>query len=167
MTFFLETKRLIIKAPTLSDYHDWCDLHAKSDVMPQTKEVVLEWLNHHIKEFQTDGYGMGSIFLKETNEFVGRAGLFHCPNENNQKSDVELGYIIRQEFWNKGFATEVAAALINKGFDDFNLDKILALTRPDNKKSIHILEKIGMRYVEKIRTDGNDYLLYEICKASS
>ncbi|RDI43427.1 GNAT family N-acetyltransferase [Aquicella lusitana] len=164
MTIFLETKRLIIRAPSLSDYNNWLVVHAESDEMQYPNEVVEAWLNHHILEFQQNGFSMGSVFLKDNNEFIGRAGLFYYSGAIAEKADIEIGYIIHKKYWNQGYATELAKALIEWGFKNLSVSKIIALTRLDNKKSQHVLEKAGMQFVKKIQSEGEDFLLFEIYK---
>lgn len=164
MTIFIETERLIIKAPSLSDLDDWCAVYAESDMKHYSKEVVMEWLNHHILEYKKYGFSICSVFLKDNDEFIGRAGLFCYVDIDSQKPDIEMGYIIHKKHWNKGYATEIAKALIDWGFTNLNITKLIALARIDNKKSQHILEKIGMHYVKQIHSEGEDFLFYEIYK---
>lgn len=165
MTIFLETKRLILKSPTLSDLNDWCAVHAESDVVPYSKEVVEKWLHQHIAEFKQYGFSMGSVFLKNSNEFVGRAGLFYSPDIIDPGS-VEMGYVLHKKHWNQGYATELAHALLDWGFNHLKLEKIVALTRVDNKKSQHVLQKVGMKYVKQIQSEHHEFLLFEITNPS-
>jgi [ribosomal protein S5]-alanine N-acetyltransferase len=51
--------------------------------------------------------------------------------------------------WGKGFAAESAAASLQYGFEKLSLNKIFAVTDPQNTASRHVLEKLGMNYREK------------------
>jgi ribosomal-protein-alanine N-acetyltransferase len=164
MTTFLETQRLIIRAPTANDFDNWWSVHAESDVIPASKEIIHEWLDHHILDYKKHGFSMGSVYLKDSHEFIGRAGLFYYFYADNTEPDIEIGYVLHKAHWNKGFATELATALIDWGFKNLSVNKLIALIATDNKKSQHILEKVGMRYVKNIKSEGEDFLLYEINK---
>ncbi len=60
---------------------------------------------------------------------------------------IELGYRYHKKFWGNGYGTEVSRALLQYGFDTINLDSIAAIALPENKASIRIMEKIGMRFI--------------------
>lgn len=162
MTLLLETKRLIIKAPILSDLNNWIAVHADADLKKQSDADIAQWLNYHILEFQQYGFSMCSVFLKENNVFIGRAGLFHYPSVDSKNPDIEMGYIIHKGHQGKGYATELANGLIKFAFDDLKVHKVVALTGVDNKISQRVLEKSGMKYLKKIQIDGEDLLLYEV-----
>ena len=59
------------------------------------------------------------------------------------------------EAWGRGFATEGAAALLDYGFDDLGLDRVIGVTHPGNKASQRVLMKAGLadigwgRYYER------------------
>ena|SRR3990167_10173176 len=164
MSIFLETQRLLIKAPTPADFNHWCAVHADTDLNPISKDVIKTWLDYHIKDYKKNGFSMGSVYLKNTNTFIGRAGLFYYIHPDGSKPDVEMGYVLHKAYWNQGYATELAHALIHWGFTHLNIDKLIALTREDNNQSKRVLEKVGMHYVKKIRSEGDDFLLYEVLK---
>ena len=111
----------------------------------------------------SDEYRLGfySVFEKETNHFVGQAGLFHLGFNVNQ-SDIELAYRLHQKYWNKGYATELANALINYGFNQFSFPKIIAIVHPKNERSTRVLEKAGMSYRGIIEFKGAAVPCYEI-----
>lgn len=159
---FLETERLVIRPPSLADFEGWRIVQAESGMQQQPEETIRQWLEYHILEFEKYGFGMGSAFLKENNEFIGRAGLFHYPGEANP--DLEMGYVILKKHWNRGYASELARGLIDMGFAQLKQTKIIALTSPDNKASQRVLEKVGMRQVKTVQSEGEDFLLYEISK---
>ena len=57
---------------------------------------------------------------------------------------AELGYWIGVPFWNRGYATEAAGALVTYGFDELGLNRIEAQHFTRNPASGRVLEKIGM-----------------------
>jgi len=56
----------------------------------------------------------------------------------------EIYYNLSPDYWGWGFATEVAKTLINFGFEKLNLHRIEAGVATENKRSIRVLEKVGM-----------------------
>ena len=163
MMNLLETERLIIKIPTSSDVESWFALHAESDVKQFTKDKVQKMLEKDILHHQKYGFGMWSVYEKKHNEFVGRAGLFYFI-ENDIESDIELGYVLHKAHWGKGYATEIAAAIINWGFEHLRVNRLVAITRPDNKSSQRVLTKIGMRHTGNILVENSEFLFHEIVK---
>ena len=47
-------------------------------------------------------------------------------------------------------ATEAAIASVRFGFNDLGLRRILGLVMPENIASVRVLEKAGLRYVERV-----------------
>lgn len=64
-------------------------------------------------------------------------------DETNSKS-AELGYVIAFDYWNKGIGTAAVGEALKKGFQDLNLEEIVAYTDPENIGSIRVCEKNGM-----------------------
>ncbi len=59
---------------------------------------------------------------------------------------VDLGYMLGLPDWGKGYATEIALALVDAAFFDLRADRIISTVDVNNRASIHVLEKIGMRW---------------------
>ena len=164
---FLSTKRLLLFPPSLKDLSFWVALHSDPDVMkfmggPRDKNEVKEWLETDIAHFKKHGFSMFSI-VNKNNEFVGRAGLVYLDYDDAQK-EIEVGYVLKKEFWNKGYATEIVTALVSWGFKNLKIPRLVSVTRPENRKCQHILKKVGMEYKQIILFHDETFLLYEIRK---
>ena len=153
MSIVLETKRLVLKPMALSHLDDLVSLRSDPEVMKyvgngltQTKDQVLEFINLGVDYYAQYGLDFFSVFEKKTGAFVGQAGLFHLGFDINQP-DIELAYRLHQKYWNKGYATELAQALIRWGFEHLSLPKIVAMMFPENEHSRRVLEKSGMSYL--------------------
>jgi len=59
---------------------------------------------------------------------------------------VDLGYMLGTRDWGNGYATEIALALIDAAFLDLRVERVISTVDVNNKASIHVLEKIGMRW---------------------
>jgi RimJ/RimL family protein N-acetyltransferase len=88
------------------------------------------------------GYGLLHASLRDGGAFVGGCGLF--PLQDTQ--DIEIAYRLPFAHWGRGFATEMAAAVLAHGFDGLGLTRVVGLTWPENVPSQRVLEKIGMRF---------------------
>ena len=93
--------------------------------------------------------------------FVGQAGLFHLGFDVKQ-SEIELAYRLHKKYWHRGYATELAKALINYGFNQLSLSRIIAAVRQENERSRKVLEKAGMSYQGLIDFRGSPWPCYEI-----
>ena len=59
---------------------------------------------------------------------------------------VDLGYMLGFADWGKGYATEIALALVDAAFSDLRAERVISTVDVNNRASIHVLEKIGMRW---------------------
>lgn len=114
------------------------------------------------QQYKDNGVGRWAVILKETNEFIGWAGLKLEKNVNGHDQFYDLGYRFIQEHWGKGYATEAATAFLNYGFNRLNLEVINAWADSENKGSRNVLEKIGLQYVNTFQHHGEEEVWYEI-----
>ncbi|MER2175505.1 MAG: GNAT family N-acetyltransferase [Carnobacterium sp.] len=127
---------------------------------------VKFWIDKIIEQYSQYGYSYFLVENKDTNEFIGIAGLIQT--EIKSKDCTELAYIIKESYQGKGFGSEVARKLIRMAFYKFNLDRVIAQFVPTNMASKKVVETIGMKYkftYTRIQ-NGNDkeHLVYEIKK---
>ncbi len=167
MNIFLETKRLIIKAPELSDLEGQLILQGDETVMryvgsgARTPDDVIWGLEKAIEHYDKYGFSLGTVFEKETGAFVGRAGLIHFCFDDSQP-DLEFGYALFREYWGKGYGTELSKGIIDWAFKNLDVPRVLAVIRPPNHASRHVLEKAGMHYLKYSIYQGLVVALYEI-----
>lgn len=174
MSIILETNRLILKRIALSHFEDLFALRSDPEVMKyigdgsiQSKEEVENFIKCSLTTGYYEKYGLDffSVYEKETGLFVGQAGLFHVGFDVKQ-AEIELAYRLHKKYWNRGYATELAKALIEYGFNKLSLSKIIAAVRPENERSRRVLEKAGMSYTGIVDFRGSLWPCYEICNAS-
>ena len=63
-----------------------------------------------------------------------------------ERNVADLGYMLEQNSWGYGYATEIALALTDAAFYDLRAERIISTVDINNKASIRVLEKIGMRW---------------------
>lgn len=88
--------------------------------------------------------GLWATIYKETNKFIGRCGLL--PWTVDGTYEVEVAYTITKAFWGQGLGSEAAQAILNYGFDQLHLKRLICLIDPDNQVSIKVATKIGMSF---------------------
>lgn len=72
----------------------------------------------------------------------------------------EIGWVFHPAYYRKGYATEAAKAIVQFGFEQMQLHRIIATCQPENTASYRIMEKIGMRregFFEKCIPHGNEW----------
>jgi len=175
MGIFLETERLILKTTELSDLDNLVALRSDPDVMKyigdgatHTEEQVKSFfLSIAIPYQEKHGIGFFSVFEKESGNFIGQAGLFHVGYDDVQP-DIEIAYRLHKKYWGKGYATELVKALIQWGFQNLSVDKLIAGTEPENIASQNVLKKAGLNYKGKVKWHtGRELFLYEIYKQNA
>ena len=69
---------------------------------------------------------------------------------NNGGRVLEVGYLFRQEFWHKGFATEAAIACKEYAFQVLNFDEVYSIIRDSNVASQNVARRNGMIEVDTL-----------------
>ncbi|MGH8713978.1 MAG: GNAT family N-acetyltransferase [Casimicrobiaceae bacterium] len=87
------------------------------------------------------GLGVWRASLRGSGRFIGWYCLKYCP----PTTDVEVGYRLLYAHWGHGYATEGARALVDYGFGDLGVARIIGVTHPGNKASQRVLRKAGLR----------------------
>jgi RimJ/RimL family protein N-acetyltransferase len=104
------------------------------------KKERLHWERH--------GFGLWVFHEKTGIRFVGRGGLRHVYVAGH--NEVELSYALIPDFWGQGLATEMAAAIVDIGFEQLGLKEIVSFTLPGNRASQRVMEKAGFHYERNI-----------------
>ena len=75
---------------------------------------------------------------------------------------VELGYILDEPFWGKGYATEAVTACVQIGFEQHHLNYMFATILPENVASQKVIMKAGMKYKCDLSVKGLIHQIYDI-----
>lgn len=147
----IETERLILREWEDCDLDTFSRINQDPIVMeflptPLSVEETAAWISRIKIHFTEHGFGLWAATLKSTGELIGCVGLrFNTLTINEKiKPCVEIMWRLASEYWGKGYATEAAKMVIKFGFDKLGLNEIVTCTAPANKRSIHVIEKIGM-----------------------
>ena len=83
-----------------------------------------------------------AVVLRDEQRLVGRCGLKVVDVENREGA---LWYLLNPGYWGRGLIPEAARALLGFGFDELGLHRIIIDCEPENRPSIRVAEKLGMR----------------------
>lgn len=120
--------------------------------------------------------GIWSLTEKSSQEKIGHAVLLPLPIEAENTEfeflesdampdrDIEVGYVIRPDYWGLGYATEVCRRLLDFAFSETALDRVVATTDPRNLVSQRVLRKCGMRDLGLIQAFAGEYPGFEITR---
>jgi RimJ/RimL family protein N-acetyltransferase len=143
-TYVLETERLTLRRPTLADVKAITRLANDRRIAENTRRLPHPYLHDHAVQFvnaQADA-GSETVFLIERDfQPIGMIGI------DWPKPDApELGYWLGVDSWGQGYATEAARAVIDFGFEEFDIEHLIAGARVANPASRNVLEKCGFQW---------------------
>ena len=104
--------------------------------------------------------GFWVFHRKSDDEFIGRGGLKVYEIDGNEV--IGLAYAVMSGFWNRGFATEVAAASLDVGFGQLGFSEIGSWTLPVNRASQRVMEKLGFEYERDFEFAGLPHRFYRL-----
>ena len=158
----LETKRLTLRELTLDDFEAWYEILSDPETMqhypkPYDADGTLRWINWNLNNYETYGFGLWAIVLKDTGTFIGDCGI------TMQKIDGELlpeiGYHIHKKFWRHGYGSEAAKAVRDWAFIHTDYDCLYSYMNASNIGSYSTARSVGMQRIKQY-TDDTDGLLY-------
>lgn len=116
---------------------------------PLSKEKIEVRLNNQIQQQQNyDPFGIWLVESSDHQEFIGWCMLL--PRNENQ---IELGYMIKKDLWNKGYTTEIVKNLVQYA-KDHSAVTLVAKIDPENSASEKVLQKNKFQFIKtEIKND--------------
>lgn len=149
----IETDRLFMRKMTYDDIpslnkilHDEKTMYAYEHAF--SDEEVMSWLEKQLKNYETYGFGLFGMILRETGEFIGQCGI--TMQDFSGKSVPEIGYLLNRDFWHNGYATEAALAMKKYAFEVLSFKEVYSIIRDTNIASQNVAKRVGMRSVGEI-----------------
>lgn len=142
----IETERLRLREYEPGDFYLLAALLSEVTTMthwpaPLGDAAVRAWHERALDDYATPPYGRLAVELK-TGEYVGDAGIVR--NVIDGRDENDLGYIIDHRYWGRGYGLESARALLEYGHR-MGLVRIVANMASDNRPSVKVAERLGMR----------------------
>jgi RimJ/RimL family protein N-acetyltransferase len=162
----LDTERLILRPFTLDDAEAWLPLISLPEIIRYTGDVPATSVDEAreslrtrpLRDYEVHGYGRMAVIEKASGRLVGFSGLKYVA----ELRDVDIGYRFLPDCWGKGYATESARPLMEQGWKQLGLKRIVGTVHPGNPASGRVLEKLGLSYERTLEPDeaGDRFLLY-------
>lgn len=157
------TSRLSLREMTDADLNDYADLISDEEVMkyyprPLARSEAQGWIDAQKRRYSAHGFGLWTLSLIETGEFVGDCGL--TVQRVDGVDEVEIGYHVRAQFHRRGYATEAATACRDLARDQFSVRRLIAIIAPDNTPSQGVAQKIGLTLEKRADVFGGEKLIY-------
>lgn len=166
MNYILETERLALRELNESDASFIIELLNSDgwlkyigDRNVKTEDQARDYLNNGpIKSYQDNGYGLYLVELKNEKIPIGICGIIK--RDNLELPDI--GYAFLPKYMGQGYAFEIAQQTLVYAKEQLNINKILAITNPENKASIKLLGKLGLTFQKMIdaTNDSNELKLF-------
>tara|TARA_R110000868_G_scaffold240846_6_gene495447 strand:- start:439 stop:945 length:507 start_codon:yes stop_codon:yes gene_type:complete len=156
----IETKRLIISKFSISDAPFFLELVNSPNWIKYIGDRNIKTIedaeksitNGHLKSYKEHGFGFYKLALKEKNIPIGTCGLI----KRDTLAEVDLGFAFLPEHEGKGFGFEASGEVMKLAKHQFNLKKLVAITNPDNKNSIKLLEKLRFTLEKEVSPFKDD-----------
>jgi RimJ/RimL family protein N-acetyltransferase len=144
----LETPRLILRPFREEDIELLAELMANRDFMrfslgPYTREQTQSVLQKFLSWTQADLPSQFGVIFRRNNDLIGYCGFLHWRLDG--ADEIEIGYRLHPDYWNRGIASEAAQAVRDHALRDLRLPKVISLIHPDNIASRRVAEKNGMK----------------------
>ncbi len=147
--YIFTSKRLGFRNWKDSDIKFMHQINSDKDVMEffpaiPTKEETSNFISRMQAQFSEKGFCYFAVDILETNEFIGFIGVSEQTYKTDFSPFVDIGWRLKKNSWNNGYATEGAKACLDYGFQKLNLKTIYSVAPKLNLKSQQVMQKIGM-----------------------
>jgi [ribosomal protein S5]-alanine N-acetyltransferase len=150
----IQTRRLVLRRLELSDAAFILELLNEADFLRFIGDKGVRTLDNareYILKGPVDSYGRHGFGLYATclcdGTPIGICGLV----KREGLADVDVGFAFFSRYRSKGYAVESASAVLEHSRRVLRLQRIVAITSPDNAASIAVLERIGLKFERMIR----------------
>ncbi|MFZ1800282.1 MAG: GNAT family protein [Chitinophagaceae bacterium] len=145
----LESERLILRKLILTDAPQLFELRTGEETMKfidkdkiASVQVAQDMIQNMDFQMQNHAAVMWGISLPGSAAIIGTIGFWRIVKDHHR---AEIGYMLKPEYWNKGYVSEAMNTVINYGFQKMKLHTIEANINPHNLASRRVLEKQGFQ----------------------
>ncbi|MEV2255089.1 GNAT family N-acetyltransferase [Streptomyces sp. NPDC050147] len=154
----LETPRLVLRRWREADVTPMTAIHSDPEVMRWIRDGSVheaeEWTRSTLarweRGWETEGFGLFAVEVRATGELAGFTGLSVPHYLPEVLPAVEVGWRLGRSFWGRGLATEAARAVLDFGFTDRGLERIVSIAQVGNEASERIMNKLGMHVERRV-----------------
>jgi RimJ/RimL family protein N-acetyltransferase len=167
----IDTARLVLRRWAGHDVAPLAAINADPEAMrwigdgsTRTEEQTRASIEAWERQWDTRGFGLFAVQVRETGELAGLTGLAVPSFLPEIMPAVEIAWRLGRAFWGQGIATEAARAALRFGLADRGLERIVSIVQTGNDASERIMVKLGM-HLERETVDpatGRPVRVYEI-----
>ncbi|MFH6999717.1 GNAT family N-acetyltransferase [Flavobacterium sp. FlaQc-57] len=163
MSHLYRSSRIIIRQFLPQEKQTFLNLF-KDDLVIQylpaiSPERYQEMFSELLDNYEKGKLSRWAIFDAESNNFIGIcvARIFMYNNDQ-----LEIGYVLSQDYWGKGIATEVCKAITQYCFTNTNKEEVVAITDVNNAGSQNVLQKAGFERLHNLLRDKEEIAYFRI-----
>ena len=173
MKYLLEgerSERILFRKIALSDFDSWLKFHANPETSlhwnttrKSPKVECEQWYETQFRRYENDMGGMNALVEEESGKLIGHCGLL--VQTVDEVTELEIGYSLLSEFWNRGFATEAAKKCMNVAFERKYAESLISIISITNTPSEKVAIKNGMKKTKQTNYKGNAVNIFRITES--
>lgn len=170
----LETPHLILRKVTLDDLQDMYTYSSDKQVTRylqwgphKTIDETESYIRGVLQDYENGKDGPWGIEYRQTGRLV---GSIHLMAISAQDSKAEIGFVLSRAHWRSGLMSEALARVLKYSFDEIGFNRIEGFCLVENRASMGVMQKVGMRQEGCLREylfqkgAYRDYYVYSILK---
>jgi ribosomal-protein-alanine N-acetyltransferase len=151
ITIYAETDHLRLRSWKCDDLPLFIAMNKDAKVMryfpaPLTESETEAFYRRIQDEFDSHGWGLYALELKESKRFIGYVGLHEIGFEADFTPGIEIGWRLASDCHNKGYATEAAKEVLRLA-TQHGITTLYSFTAKINTPSERVMQKIGMEKI--------------------
>lgn len=165
----LETERLVLAPWQSADWTAFRPIATDVEVMryitggvPWTNEQIQGFVDRQVTLFAGRSYCRWKLVEKASGDLVGFCG----PGFWKDSTEPEIGWWLARRYWGCGLATEAATAALRDAFERAGLERLISVAMRENRASIRIMEKLGLKFEREFESEGFQLVKYAIDRAT-
>jgi len=109
---------------------------------PKSPKLTAYYLENQQGHHAHHGFSLWAVIRRSDDRLIGQCGLAYLEDTG----EIGLGYTLAPDCWGRGYGTEASRAWLEYGFNGLEFNRIVAVVKPENRSSIRVLDKLGLRY---------------------
>jgi [ribosomal protein S5]-alanine N-acetyltransferase len=157
----LNSNRLLLRKPVAADKESFFEIRGRRETMqyiprPLAKsvedaEAVINMINGFTDRNERINWAIEEV---SSRAMIGMIGYVNFRPDSYRG---EVGYVLHHQFCGRGYASEALKTVLDYGFNQLGLHSVEAIIRPENERSIKLVEKLGFVREGYFR----DYIFHE------
>jgi RimJ/RimL family protein N-acetyltransferase len=159
----VRTARLLLRQWREADAEALAEIYAQPEFREHNRtHDPRAHIERFVEGWADDGFSLWAVEELETGAFVGRMGLLRHHDWPEAPDPVEVGWVLHRDWWGRGLATEAGRAGIDCWREHLDDPQLLSITRPANRRSRAVMERLGLTLRGKTRWHGDDVVWYAL-----